>query len=1047
MTHVSISSDQAGDAESGLAMCRAAADNGKAYDGILLDWHLPDHDGEYVVNQLREEAEFATLPIMIYSEKMEDRAYALNSGKNSFIDLQFKTDLNRIPARMQKFLSLQHVSAIEESEQAYENETSILLVDDSITQRMKYSSILTEQGYTVHQAGSVDEGIEIAKKIKPLIAIIDYMMPDKTGDELIHLLSDSPETLDCISVIHSSRNDIQEHVLKAGALDLLYKDDPTNIFILRVRAIINSALARRQHQQLDFFEQISDQMDIGYLRECNGALQPANRVMEDMIAECPSLFSAMERLDDSESKQVFEIVNNGGLPKSYIYSKFVLGDKSSVILLQDNTLLAEKNRSLKSALEDKDAALKSKSNFLANMSHEIRTPMNGVLGMLGLLKRSSQTEQQSHYTQVARSSANSLLSLINDILDFSKIEAGKLDFEILDFDLNQQIADCVESMAFRSEEKGLELILDTCDVDNPMVKGDPSRIRQIVTNLVSNAIKFTDTGEIVVNVSLSPDPNATQENGLLMRCAISDTGMGIPRDKLKGLFDSFSQVDASVTRRFGGTGLGLAIAKQLSQTMGGGIRVTSEEGQGSCFSFDIRLQRNEQVSNAPFPEALQGMKALIVDDNQAALNTLNRQLCAWGLDVSVAASGAAALDLLQKNASNPTAGIFDIAFIDRHMPDLDGANLGRELALKTKQTQLILMTTMGDGHNSEHYAAQGFSGQLSKPATSAKLRSVLNRVVNGQDLYAEDQHAKHARKTEQSQLMAGRVLLVEDNSINQEVAIALLDDMGLITDAVVNGLEAIEALRSSPADVPYDLILMDCQMPEMDGYEASAEIRSDTAGLRYRGIAIIAMTANAMIGDKKKCIDAGMNDYIPKPIDPATMEKTLRQWLPKSVAVSALVDINGASTSLKADTNSPDNASIGKNSLDNPSPDSASNEANPPVWDEAAIMNRLRGKPERLIKLINMFLKNMPERMETLHDVIDHKQLNKIAQTAHEINGIAGNIGGLRVHSLAKKIEDFARMEEMDHVTELWDEFSEQYHLLEAELRRSASDQNSRPHH
>jgi len=353
-----ISSEPAADAETGLTLFGNALNTNKPFDAILLDWHLPDHDGDYVVEKIRKEFACDSLPIMIYSERMEDRAYALCTEKNSHIDLQFKADLPRLPSRMLKFLSMQHVNTQDNIQPNTAFEVKILLVDDSPTQRMKYASVLQEQGYIIYEAESVDEGLEIAKKAKPLIAIIDYMMPEKTGEILVRELSLHEETTDCIAVIHSARNDIHEQVLKAGALDLLYKDDPINIFILRVSAIVNSALARQQHQQFGYFEQISNQMDIGFLRESRGKLVPINPIMENIIDDCPEVLKEIESLNELGEKTVINTTNKHKKLRSFIYTRFTLSDNSVAVLLQDNTLLAEKTLSLETALQAKGSFLR-----------------------------------------------------------------------------------------------------------------------------------------------------------------------------------------------------------------------------------------------------------------------------------------------------------------------------------------------------------------------------------------------------------------------------------------------------------------------------------------------------------------------------------------------------------------------------------------------------------------------------------------------------------------------------------------------------------------
>ncbi len=871
-----ISADQAGNSEQGLIMLDKALNSDQPYDGILLDWHLPDHDGSYVVEKIRADKQNATLPIMIYSEHMDPEAYAMCTGKNALIDLQFKSELNRLPERMHKFLSLQQVGVNEKELSGRQSEISILLVDDSVTQLTKYAGVLREQGFTVHEASSVDEGLEIAIRVKPVIAIIDYMMPVKTGDVLVKDLLAHTETQLCIAVMHSSHSNIHEKVLKSGALDLINKDDPINIFTLRVNAIANNALERRKYQQLDLFVQISDQMNIGLLKGKGENLHPENAIMEEIIAQCPTVFSIIRNLESPSKKQIFDIADIKGSMRSFIYSPFSLSDGTHAILLQDNTLLAERTRNLKQALE-------TRGEFLANMSHEIRTPMNGVLGMLGILLRTELSEQQHHFADVARSSANSLLRLINDILDFSKMEAGKLELDILEFDLRNQLGEIAETLAFRCQEKKLELVLDVTGIKHAMVKGDPGRIRQIITNLVGNAVKFTEKGEVIIRASLAeavgaPNKADSDSTPLIFSCSVIDTGIGIPQESLEKLFESFSQVDASITRKYGGTGLGLTIANQLCRIMGGEIKVTSELNQGSCFSFNIELEGTNHTSSALPLINIQNSRILVVDDNRTSLEVLRMQLHAWGAEVVEALDGDSALKILDSKEDN----YFDVAILDFHMQGMNGDTLGEKIRQQKRyeKTHLILMTSMASPGDAEHFAKLGFSSYFTKPATFSDLYKALGILIDGGDtlqsakpLLTHD-HLVNLKKP----LQQGRVLLVEDNSINQEVALSLLEDMNYFAVAVDDGLEAIKALKLSIENTPFDLIIMDCQMPVMDGYEATQKIREGAAGLGNNKIPIIAMTANAMKGDKEKCLAKGMNDYLKKPVDFDELECKLTYW-------------------------------------------------------------------------------------------------------------------------------------------------------------------------
>ena len=542
----------------------------------------------------------------------------------------------------------------------------------------------------------------------------------------------------------------------------------------------------------------------------------------------------------------------------------------SILVLRDISERAKARTALAEARDDALAAATAKSTFLATMSHEIRTPMNAVIGMTGLLLDTELSAQQRDFAETVRGSGEALLEIINDVLDYSKIEAGKLRIETFDFDLRTTIDEVVHLLAQKAHAKGLELAALIEPAVPLSVAGDAGRLRQILLNLTSNALKFTDRGEIVVRTTLESE----SASSAVVRIAVSDTGPGISAEGQGRLFRPFSQVDDSSTREHGGTGLGLAISRQLVEAMGGAIGVESTVGTGSTFWFTLRVEKRASVSPAAVGlDALDGMRVLAVDDNATNWTLVEQQLAGVGMRVDPAASATDALDRMRR--AHREGAPFRVALLDFQMPHTDGIELARAIKAEPALAScaLILLTSTAQRGHAAKARAAGFAGYLTKPIRMQLLvgciRSVLGQETASPDRPAAVQLVTKHRLAELSAGAKPRVLLAEDNVINQKVAVLLLQKLGYRADVAANGHEAIDAVRR----VAYQAVLMDCQMPACDGYEATAGIRRLPAP--QNRVPIIAMTANAMQGDRERCLASGMDDYVAKPVKPDSLEAAL----------------------------------------------------------------------------------------------------------------------------------------------------------------------------
>jgi two-component system sensor histidine kinase/response regulator len=917
----------------------------------------------------------------------------------------------------------------------------ILIVDDNADKRLALSAALAPLGFAIVEADSGLAALRCVMAQDFAVILLDVCMPILDGPETAAIIRQRPQSeMTPIIFITAFGNDeiVSTDHYAEGAVDFIFAPVPPDELRAKVSVFANIYLkaeslasqARAVQTSADQWRLLSDAAPIGIFQtdtknhyvytnprwsEITGlpperaAGLPWDAIVDHQLGTAPTSSSSIVPVDGEEFSLRFEVRRADAEPRVVqMTSKTVPDNRGRVAgrvgTLADVTAEAGAEVAMSEARDEATEASRLKSDFLANMSHEIRTPMNGVIGMTDLLLETDLDPRQRDYAQTVRNSGEALLTIINDILDFSKVEAGMLEVEDVPFVLRTIVDDVVDLLARPAQAKGLEL-LAVVDSSLPgVVKGDPSRVRQVLTNLIGNALKFTHKGEIVVRVTqvdagepvdpaasngseaavpgadleagagADADADADPRTDMVLRFDVSDTGDGIAADKVDEIFQPFIQVDTSTSRRYGGTGLGLAISRQLVDLMGGECGVTSTLGSGSTFWFTVRVAAlagratNELLAPA---SGLAGVRALIVSDSSTLCSVLAEYLTDWGLVVGTADSGAAALATLR------TASVqnrpFAVALLDWSMPGNDGSELRNAIVVDDALTaRLVHMTELG--HEVDVDGTQeGHSASLVKPVHREDLRRALRMALGLQHADVGPPPATTPPSAPIDGNDIGRLLVAEDNLINQKVTVAMLSSAGYHVDTVVNGAAAVQAVAARP----YDAILMDCQMPELNGYEATAAIRSLKSSGRLTPI--IAMTAGARREDRERCLAEGMDDYLAKPVS----KDTLLALVARSVKASeGIVDPQPT-----ADYNPVDTVTI-----------------DPQVFDELRLLGQATDE-DFLAQLVDQFIQETEPLLVQLRAALANGATDDVLRIAHTIRGSGEQLGGRRLALSCSRLE------------------------------------------
>jgi two-component system sensor histidine kinase/response regulator len=816
--------------------------------------------------------------------------------------------------------------------------------------------------------------------------------------------------------------DIRTHGKKVGVVEVCYLEEKQEIdegpFLKEERNLIEAIAERMgritERNQAEekikiFSDAIASAFDYFILTDENGKFTYANESairafgytheeflklnITDLDAD-PGIAKKVMQDIVVEGKWSGEVINIRKNKETFpsLLSAFVVKDdkgnqKGAMGILRDITERKRAEENLRKAKKEAEEANRLKSEFLANMSHEIRTPMNAIIGMTDLTLDTELTDEQREYLKTVKESGHALLGLIDDILDLSKIEAGKIELETIDFDLHALVESAADALAPRSSFKGLELACLIHHGVPTFLRGDPGRLRQILVNLGGNAIKFTEKGEVVIGVELKKET----EDGATLLFSVTDTGIGIPKDKQTKIFESFTQADGSTARKYGGTGLGLSISRRLVELMDGKIGLESQPGKGSCFWFTTTLEKQKEfqhVSPTLVPADIRGKRILVVDDNKTNRTILAKMLESFGCSPEAVENGDEAVKTLERATHKEK--FFDLVFLDMQMPQMDGEETLRAIKddPEIRDVAVVMLTSVGVRGDVARLQALGCAGYLVKPIKQSQLFDMIVTVFNREKIEVQEKPlpivSRHTIEEEKRRRI--RILLTEDNPTNQKLVVALIKKAGHSADVVESGQKAMEALNRTS----YDLVLMDVQMPEMDGFEATKAIREMEGENKHTPI--IAMTAHAMKGDRERCLQAGMDDYVSKPIEPKKLFETIKKW---------------------TQTPDPKKASLWQER----SQKSAGLKNSPLDFDDA--LAKLDNDKALLEEMLREFLDSAPSQLKILDEAAKNGDAEMVEKEAHSLKGAAANLSAHRVADIALKLELLGREKDLSGAKEI----------------------------